>query len=69
MHSGLIVPKDRPQELRIRVYNEGLHWEEGKVIIFDDFYEHEVRNDTDKLRAVLFIDVDRPMNKIGNFFQ
>nr|WP_241618627.1 aspartyl/asparaginyl beta-hydroxylase domain-containing protein [Rosenbergiella epipactidis] len=33
----------------------------------DYFYEHEVRNDTDELRAVLFIDIDRPMDKLGTF--
>ncbi len=37
----------------------------GKVILFDDSYEHEVRNDTDELRAVLFLDIDRPMDKVG----
>ena len=65
VHLGLIVPKDQPDKLWIRVDDQRLHWEEGKVLIFDDFYEHEVRNDTDELRAVLFIDVDRPMDRIG----
>lgn len=64
VHLGLIVPKDK-DNLWIRVDNQKLHWEEGKVIIFDDSYEHEVRNDTDELRAVLFLDVDRPMDKTG----
>ena len=30
-------------------------------MIFDDTYEHEVWNDTDELRAVLFLDVMRPL--------
>ena len=63
-HLGLIVPKDR-ERLWIRVDDQILHWDEGKVILFDDSYEHEVRNDTDELRAVLFIDIDRPMDKVG----
>lgn len=63
-HLGLIVPKDR-DKLWIRVDDQILHWDEGKVILFDDSYEHEVRNDTDELRAVLFLDVDRPMDKVG----
>ena len=46
----------------IRVDDQILHWDEGKVILFDDSYEHEVRNDTE-LRAVLFLDIDRPMDK------
>lgn len=64
VRTGLIVPKDR-ERLWIRVDDQILHWDEGKVILFDDSYEHEVRNDTDELRAVLFIDIDRPMDKVG----
>lgn len=63
-HLGLIVPKDW-QNVWIRVDNEILHWHEGEVVLFDDSYEHEVRNDTDELRAVLFLDIDRPMDRIG----
>ncbi len=29
-------------------------------MVFDDLYPHQVHNDTDGLRAVLFIDFDRP---------
>lgn len=63
-HLGLIVPKEK-EKLWIRVDDQILHWDEGKVILFDDSYEHEVRNDTDELRAVLFLDIDRPMDKVG----
>lgn len=65
-HLGLKVPKDS-QNVWIRVHDQILHWEEGKVVLFDDSYEHEVRNDTDETRAVLFIDIDRPMDGIGTF--
>ena len=37
-------------------------------MLFDDTYEHEVENDTSEYRAVLFIDLDRPMDKIGTIF-
>ena len=63
-HLGLIVPEPK-EKLWIRVDDQYLHWEEGKVICFDDSYEHEVRNDTEQLRAVLFLDVERPMDKTG----
>ncbi len=63
-HLALIVPKER-EKVWIRVENEILHWEEGKVVLFDDAYEHEVYNNTDETRAVLFIDIDRPMDRIG----
>ncbi|TAM11356.1 MAG: aspartyl/asparaginyl beta-hydroxylase domain-containing protein [Nevskiaceae bacterium] len=63
-HLGLKVPKER-DKLWIRVGDAIIHWEEGKVVLFDDTYEHEVYNNTDENRAVLFIDIDRPMDRIG----
>ncbi|MGF6495446.1 aspartyl/asparaginyl beta-hydroxylase (cupin superfamily) [Luteibacter sp. 621] len=66
-HLGLKVPADS-KNVWIRVDDQILHWEEGKVVLFDDTYEHEVHNDTDELRAVLFIDIDRPMDRLGTFF-
>ena len=30
---------------------EARRWEEGKVIVFDDSFEHEVHNETDQVRA------------------
>ncbi|HEX7374697.1 MAG TPA: aspartyl/asparaginyl beta-hydroxylase domain-containing protein [Steroidobacteraceae bacterium] len=66
-HLGLIVPEDW-QNVWIRVDTERLHWREGRVILFDDTYEHEVHNDTDQLRAVLFLDIDRPMDAVGTLF-
>lgn len=63
-HLGLIVPK-QADKVWLRVDDRILHWQEGKVLLFDDSYEHEVRNDTDQLRAVLFLDIDRPMDRLG----
>lgn len=66
-HLGLKVPPGR-ERLWIRVGDRLLHWDEGRVILFDDTYEHEVRNDTDATRAVLFLDIDRPMDRVGTLF-
>jgi aspartyl/asparaginyl beta-hydroxylase (cupin superfamily) len=66
-HLGLKVPADW-QNVWIRVDDQILHWEEGKVVLFDDTYEHEVHNDTDEFRAVLFLDIDRPMDRVGTAF-
>lgn len=63
-HMGLKVPEQK-DKVWLRVDNDYIHWDEGKVVLFDDFYEHEVRNDTDEYRAVLFLDIDRPMDKVG----
>jgi len=60
-HLGLLVPEPR-EKCRIRVDETYAHWEEGKGIMFDDTYDHEVWNDTDGIRVVLFMDVIRPMS-------
>jgi aspartyl/asparaginyl beta-hydroxylase (cupin superfamily) len=59
-HLGLIVPKDA-EACRIRVGDDIRHWEEGKSMVFDDTFNHEVWNDTDETRVVLFVDVMRPL--------
>jgi beta-hydroxylase len=59
-HLGLIVPRDAPA-CRIRVGEDVRHWQEGKSMVFDDTYNHEVWNDTDETRVVLFVDVLRPL--------
>jgi len=40
-------------------------WEEGKCFVFDDTYEHEVRNDTPEHRVVLLVHVERPLTWAG----
>lgn len=64
-HLGLVVPEPR-ERCRIRVGTEVRHWDEGRCLVFDDTYEHEVWNDTDGLRAVLFLDVVRPLRFPAN---
>jgi aspartyl/asparaginyl beta-hydroxylase (cupin superfamily) len=56
-HLGLVVPDG----CRIRVGSQEAGWAEGRVLIFDDTIEHEVWNDADAPRVVLFIDFLRPM--------
>jgi beta-hydroxylase len=59
-HLALKVPEPR-ERCRIRVADRIVHWQEGQSLIFDDTYEHEVWNETDGERVVLFMDVMRPM--------
>jgi len=59
-HLGLIIPEPR-EKCRIRVGKDIGYWEEGKSLIFDDSYRHEAWNETDGMRAVLFIDFVRPV--------
>ena len=60
LHLGLMVPEPR-EKVRIRVANQMCLWEEGKCLIFDDTWNHEVWNDTDGYRVVLFVDFQRPL--------
>jgi beta-hydroxylase len=59
-HLALKVPEPRTA-CRIRIEDQIAYWEEGKSLIFDDTYLHEVWNDTDGYRAVLFLDIARPL--------
>ena len=61
-HLGLKVPEPA-EKCRIRVADEIVHWEEGESMVFDDTYTHEVWNETDGERAILFLDVKRPMRQ------
>jgi ornithine lipid ester-linked acyl 2-hydroxylase len=58
-HLGLSVPE--PAACRIRVGTHVTGWQEGRALIFDDTFEHEVWNDGSSPRVVLFIDFMRPM--------
>ncbi|XP_061455765.1 aspartyl/asparaginyl beta-hydroxylase isoform X2 [Rhineura floridana] len=57
MHLGLVIPKEG---CRIRCAKETRFWEEGKVLIFDDSFEHEVWQDADAYRLIFIVDVWHP---------
>ncbi|XP_069368374.1 aspartyl/asparaginyl beta-hydroxylase isoform X6 [Paralichthys olivaceus] len=57
MHLGLVIPK---HGCRIRCTNQTREWEEGKVLIFDDSFEHEVWQDADSYRLIFIVDVWHP---------
>lgn len=58
-HLGVQVPKNNPPQ--IIVNHQPYVWKEGEAVLFDDSWPHEVRNESDAPRAVLIIDVLRPM--------
>jgi beta-hydroxylase len=66
-HLGLKVPTER-ENCWLRVEDQICHWDEGECLVFDDTYEHEVFNNTDETRVVLFLDFDRPMDTVGRLF-
>ncbi|KAM3841582.1 aspartyl/asparaginyl beta-hydroxylase [Vipera latastei] len=57
MHLGLVIPKEG---CRIRCAQETRFWEEGKILIFDDSFEHEVWQDADAYRLIFIVDVWHP---------
>ncbi len=55
-HLGLKVPEG---ECYIINGGQQYSWEEGKDVLFDDNFRHEVWNKTDEVRVVLFCDILR----------
>ena len=66
-HSGMLnvrlichLPLVVPPGCAIRVGNETRAWETGRTLIFDDSFEHEAWNGSDRNRVILLFDVWRP---------
>jgi beta-hydroxylase len=57
-HLGLIVPDG---DCHIKVGSDTYRWKEGEGILFDETFQHSAHNNTDKVRAVLYLDIPRPM--------
>lgn len=55
-HLGLVIP----DACSLRVADESRSWEEGRVMIFDDSFEHELWNPSGQTRIVLILDVWHP---------
>lgn len=58
-HLGIKVPDKNPPKIRIK--DQFYTWEEGKSVLFDDSWSHEVYNESDDIRVVLVVDILRPM--------
>jgi beta-hydroxylase len=64
LHMGLLTPNS--DECFINLDGKSYSWRDGEVILLDDSYEHYVENNTDKYRVILFCDILRPMNCLGD---
>ena len=63
-HLAMIIPKNNADnECRMQVGGNLICWKEGKAVVFDDTYIHEVWNDSNSIRVVLLIDTIRPFKK------
>jgi aspartyl/asparaginyl beta-hydroxylase (cupin superfamily) len=56
VHLPLIVPEN----CRLKVGEEERKWEEGKVMVFDDSFIHDVQNNSNDIRVVLFFSIFHP---------
>lgn len=59
-HLGIRIPKG---DCGIKVGGEVRSWQRGKLLFFDDTYQHEAWNLSQEERVVLFIDVLRPLKQ------
>jgi len=64
-HLGLKIPEPAAS-CRMEIENYTFNWEEGKGVLFDDTYQHEVWNNSNDERVVLLVDVIRPLNFHAN---
>jgi aspartyl/asparaginyl beta-hydroxylase (cupin superfamily) len=58
------VPRNNPP--KITVNGRDYVWKEGEGVLFDDSWPHAVVNHSDDLRAVLIVDVRRPLPLTGD---
>jgi len=58
-HLGVRVPAENPPKLIVN--NQEYVWREGEAVLFDDSWPHSVVNHSNELRAVLIVDVRRPL--------
>lgn len=58
-HLGVRVPTQNPPKLIVN--KQDYVWREGEAVLFDDSWPHSVVNRSDELRAVLIVDVRRPL--------
>ena len=56
IHLGIYIPDGAT----MRVGTETVAWKEGRCLVFDDSWEHEAFNPSDRMRAVLLIDTWHP---------
>lgn len=63
-HLGIEIPKENAPQ--IIVNEQAYTWQPGEAVLFDDSWPHEVVNTSSEYRAVLIIDVLRPMPFLPN---
>ncbi len=65
-HLGLRVPKSNPPKLVVN--RQDYVWREGEAVMFDDSWPHSVVNAATETRAVLIVDIRRPLPLMPDLF-
>jgi aspartate beta-hydroxylase len=65
-HLALKVPNERPPKLVVN--GQAYVWKEGEAVLFDDSWPHAVVNDSPGTRAVLIVDIRRPLPYAPDLF-
>jgi aspartate beta-hydroxylase/beta-hydroxylase len=63
-HLGVRVPSQNPPKLIVN--RQDYVWREGEAVLFDDSWPHSVVNSSDETRAVLIVDVRRPLPLVAD---
>ena len=62
VHLGVDVPEG---DCRIEVDGRVRGWENGKLLVLDDTFQHQVWNHTDQMRVVLLMQIRRPVGPLA----
>jgi len=63
-HLGVRVPRQNPPKIVVNA--QDYVWKDGEAVLFDDRWPHSVVNTSSELRAVLIVDVRRPMPPVAD---
>jgi aspartate beta-hydroxylase len=63
-HLGVRVPAQTPPKLIVN--RQDYVWREGEAVLFDDSWPHSVVNNSNETRAVLIVDVRRPLPLVAD---
>ena len=55
---GVIIPKET-EKCYLCVNGEKYNWKEGEDVMFDDTFAHKVYNETEDIRVVVYMDIER----------
>jgi beta-hydroxylase len=58
-HLGLVTPNNDTCWIEVDGIRKG--WRDGQVMMFDETYVHEAKNESNVNRLILFCDVERPL--------